>query len=131
MEEKNERKTKRRNDIILIGALLLIALIAVVYLFFFRATGDTVRVTVDGKLYGVYSLNEEKTLEIKGADGECNLLVIKDGKARMESASCPDGICVSHHEIFREGESIVCLPNRVVITVVTHAPNDDAPDIVS
>ena len=48
MEEKNERKTKRRNDIILIGALLLIAAIGLIYLFFFRGTGDTVKVTVDG-----------------------------------------------------------------------------------
>ena len=47
----------------------------------------------------------------------------------MEKATCPDGICVSHTPIFRDGESIVCLPQRVVITVVSN--NDtDTPDIV-
>jgi hypothetical protein len=35
----------------------------------------------------------------------------------VEAADCPDKLCVSHREIFREGESIVCLPHRVVVTV--------------
>ena len=129
MEEKNERKTKRRNDIILIGALLLIAAIGLIYLFFFRGTGDTVKVTVDGRLYGEYSLQKNQTIEIQSEGENVNRLVIQGGKAHMESASCPDGICLSHSAVFREGESIVCLPNRVVVTVVTHTP--DAPDIVS
>ena len=53
-----------------------------------------------------------------GKDG-LNRLVIKDGKAWVETASCPDGICAAHKPIHREGESIVCLPNKVVITVST------------
>ena len=48
----------------------------------------------------------------------------------MENASCPDGICVSHRPIFRDGESIVCLPNRVVITVVSDG-DTASPDIVA
>ena len=65
-----------------------------------------------------------------GADGKHrNRLVICDGKAYMETATCPDGICVAHRPIFRNGESIVCLPNRVVITVTT-ATKTDTPDVV-
>ena len=130
-EQKSPETKRRRNDILLIAVLLLISAIALVYLFFIRSGGDTVKVTVDGKVYGVYSLNEDRREEIKtGENGENrNLLVIKNGKAFMESASCPDGICVSHHKIFRDGESIVCLPNRVVITVITD--DENAPDVVA
>ena len=130
-EQKKKPRSRVRNDILLIGGLLLIALIGIVYLFFFRNHGDTVKVTVDGKTYGVYSLSENRREEIKsGQNGEeSNILVIKSGRAFMESASCPDGICVSHHKIFRDGESIVCLPNRVVATVISD--KGDSPDIVS
>lgn len=122
---------KHRNDIILIVVVLIVAAVGLVYLNFFRATGDTVTVTVDGVGYGVYSLSENRTEDIY--TGEDNLhhnrLVIRDGKAWMESASCPDGICVAHKPIFRDGESIICLPNRVVVTV-NLAEQDDAPDII-
>lgn len=90
-----------------------------------------VKVTVDGELYGVYSLSQNMTEDIHtGEDGQqLNRLVIRDGKAFVENATCPDGICAAHRSISRNGESIVCLPHRVVITVAA-AETDDAPDIV-
>ena len=101
------------------------------YLFVLRGTGDTVRVTVNGAEYATYSLSENIVKDIiTGENGEyCNTLVIRDGIAYMEKATCPDGICVDHSPIYRDGESIVCLPQRVVITVVTHN-DDNSPDII-
>lgn len=121
-------KKHNRNDIIFIVALLLIATFGALYLFVFRDGGNTVKVTVDGKTYGVYSLNENITEDIHTGNGNLNRLVIRDGKAYMETATCPDGICVSHKPIFRDGESIVCLPNKVVVTVTT--TDTDSPDVV-
>ncbi len=123
---------KRRNDLILIISLLLILSVIGLCFFFLRKEGDTVRVTVDGRLYGVYSLSENTTVDIRtGENGaHLNRLIIKDGKAYVEEATCPDGICAAHRPIYRDGESIVCLPNRVVITVHTEG-NGDAPDIVA
>ncbi len=122
---------KHRNDIILIVVVLIAAAVGLVYLNFLRATGDTVTVTVDAVEYGVYSLSENRIEDIyTGEDAQQhNRLVIRDGKAWMETASCPDGICVAHKPIFRDGESIICLPNRVVVTV-NLADQDDAPDII-
>ena len=130
-DTKNARRRLLRNDIILIGFLLLIAAIGMLYLFKFRSRGDTVKVTVDGKIYGTYSLNDDVTEDIySGKNNQYhNRLVIKNGKAFMEKATCPDGICVDHAPIFRDGESIVCLPQRVVITVIT-AEDSDNPDII-
>ena len=98
-----------RNDIILIVSLLLVAALGMLYLFKFRSAGDTVRVTVDGKLYKTYSLSQDITEDIiTGENGEyLNRLVIKDGKSYMERASCPDDICFDHAPIFRDGESFV------------------------
>lgn len=131
-ERKSNNKFHLRNDILLIGVLLLVAGAGILYWFVFRSSGDMVKVTVDGELYGVYSLSVNHTEDIRtGEDGaHLNRLIIREGKAHMERATCPDGICVAHRPIFRDGESIVCLPNRVVITVITD--NDtDSPDIVA
>lgn len=122
------KKRALRNDLLLIVGLLLIAAAVLIYLFFFRPAGDRVEITIDGKLYKTFSLEEEVTETIYTGEEDCNTLVLRGGKAYMEYATCPDGICVDHSPIFREGESIVCLPNRVVVTVVTQG--DNAPDIV-
>ena len=53
-----------------------------------------------------------------------NVLVIKDGVAFVESADCPDEVCVAHLPISREGETIVCLPHRLVIRIVGGDPNE-------
>ena len=131
-EPRKKGKSRLRNDVLLIAALLLLSAVGIVYLFVFRPGGATAKVTVDGELYGTYSLSEPRTEEIRTGDdgGQINRLIIRDGKAHMEYATCPDGICVSHRPIFRNGESIVCLPNRVVVTVVTENASD-VPDIVA
>ena len=91
-----------------------------------------VKVMVDGEVFGTYNLSENVSKEIRtGKNGEkLNRFVINGGKVYMEEASCPDGICVAHRPAFRDGESIVCLPNRVVLTIETK-DDKDAPDIVA
>jgi len=120
-----------RNDVIFIAALLVVVSLCGLCFYLFRGEGDKVVVTVDGTEYGTYSLAEDVRVEIRtGAeDEELNVLVIKDGQAYVETATCPDGICAGHKPISREGESIVCLPHKVVITVYT-TEEKDAPDIV-
>lgn len=131
-EKKNKVISHLRNDVILVVLLLAISALAFVYLFMFRKGGDTVKVTVDGREYGTYSLSQDISKDIvTGENGDnFNSFVINDGKVYMSSASCPDGICVNHSAIFRDGESIVCLPNRVVITVISDGDGDCA-DIVA
>ena len=122
---------KFRNDVIFIVALLLIVMLAGLAIYVLRGEGNAVTVTVDGKTFGTYSLSEDRTVEIRTGEGdqELNLLIIKDGKAYVETATCPDGICAAHKPISRDGESIVCLPHKVVITV-TQA-DGEGPDIVA
>ncbi len=128
----NQMKRKRRNDGIFIAVLLALVSLGGAAFYFLRAPGDTVTVTVDKKLYGTYSLDTDTTVDIRTADNETahNRLVIRDGKAYVEEANCPDGICAAHKPISREGESIVCLPHRVVITVQT-AREEKEPDIIA
>lgn len=126
---KTEQTRLRRNDVIFIAALLAVVAIVGACLYFFRGEGDTVTVAVDGKVIATYPLSVDRVEDIRTDHEGLNRLVIRDGKAYVETASCPDGICAAHKPIHREGESIVCLPNKVVITVQT-AKDADEPDMV-
>lgn len=102
-----------KRDYILIGCILLVAAVCAG---FFLLTGKEAQeavVTVDGEVYGTYSLAKDQTIEIQ--DG--NRLRIQNGQAKMEWADCPDQLCVHQKAIFRTGESIICLPNQVVVSV--------------
>ena len=46
-----------------------------------------------------------------------NVMKTNSTKADMKEADCPDKLCVHQKAISAENESIVCLPNRVVVTV--------------
>lgn len=123
-----KRGKKIKNDMIFLAVLLSVVLMIGLGILLFRNEGNTVTVTVDGKLWAEYPLHEDRTVEIKTAYG-VNRLIIRDGTAEVESASCPDGICADHRPISWDGQSIICLPNKVVITV--HSSNTDQPDIIS
>ena len=127
-------KRKRRNDLIFIAALAVVTMAAGMCFYYLRPPGDTVEVLIDGVSYATYSLDEDRVVDIDtGDDGsQHNRLVIRDQTAFVESASCFDGICAGHRPISREGESIACLPHRVVIIVRPAADGrtDSTPDIV-
>ncbi|WP_394923084.1 NusG domain II-containing protein [uncultured Robinsoniella sp.] len=103
----------KKNDWILAGAVIAVALIAFVGYTFFQKDGNKVQIMTDGKEFGVYSLSKDQVIDINGT----NTLEIKDGKADMISAECPDKLCVHQKAISKSGESIICLPYKIVVRV--------------
>lgn len=108
---------KRKSDLILVIALVLLAALLWLVLRLTRSEGAYVRVTVDGEIYGEYKLSEDTEIRI-GDDNSFNLLLINDGEASVTEASCPDKLCVHQGKIHYDGQSVVCLPNKVVVEVV-------------
>ncbi len=105
----------KKNDFILVIAILLIAGIGfLMYLYFAAGHAGTVLVTANGEVYGTYSLKKDREIIIQGG----NTLVIRDGEADMTDADCPDHICVDHKPISKKKETIVCLPNKVIVEIV-------------
>ena len=114
METNNKAKVK--NDLILVAALLVLAAAGFVIFNAFKQAGDYAVVSVNGTEVARYPLDKELETDIV-TDGGVNTLVIKEGKASVSFASCPDLICVGHRKISNVGETIVCLPNKVVISI--------------
>ncbi len=78
---------------------------------------------MDGELYGTYSLRQNRELIIDHPDGGSNTVVFENGAVFVRNADCPDGLCVKQGNIARRGQTIVCLPHGLVITV-KDAPAD-------
>lgn len=96
-------------EAIVLFALLLVGALSFVFIKLFSSTGNTVTVTVDGEIFGEYSLYVDAVYEI----GEGNILTVKGGVAFMSYADCPDKTCKNMGKISKTGEKIICLPNRV------------------
>lgn len=116
MLKKILENKKLLSDIILIGVLLIVSLSVFLIWYLSGTDGSTAVVSVDGKRVGEYSLAIDGVYYIN--DGT-NVLAIEDGKAYMKEASCPGyQDCVEMGKISRVGETIVCLPNKVVVEIV-------------
>lgn len=106
-----------KTDVIFLAALLVLGMALTAGIYRFSEFGSKILITVDGQLYGTYDLGENQKISIE-LDGEtANVVVIKDGAAYMEDADCPDKLCVHQGKISRDGQTIVCLPHKLVVEV--------------
>ncbi len=110
-------KMIKKNDLILIGVILLLGLAVIGYLNLTKEEGSKVVITMNGEVYDMLYLKENTTYTVKGKDGTYNTFEIKDGYVDMLDASCPDKLCVNHSNIHYNNETIVCLPNKVVLQI--------------
>ena len=111
----------KKNDIILIAIILAVTAVCLLGMRIWQKNntkGDAAAVvTIDGNVYGQYPLSEDCVEKIEFPDGSYNVLTIKDGYAQISEASCPDQICVHHNHIKYSEETIVCLPNKLVVEI--------------
>lgn len=121
----------KRNDwFLIIGILLVAACFWLISSFVMGGdSGGSVEVRIEGELVGTYSLYEDRTERFEYDDGSFNVMVIKDGKVSVTEADCPDKHCINKGEIYRENETIICLPHELVIKVIES--DSKGPDIIA
>lgn len=107
-----------KRDVVLAAVILVLtASSALVLARMQGGAGSVVRITADRELYGEYSLSENQVITVRQPSGY-NRIVIEDGAAYMEAADCPDRYCMDYSPVSKGGETIICLPHRVVVEVV-------------
>lgn len=129
----------RKADIILLIVLVVIGLAASAVLSMSRTeAGKNAKVIIEsnGKTYAEYSLYTDTTVTVpapkqismdapEAGDDESasarydyyNVVTIKGGEVSVTEASCKNQVCVKHSSISQSGESVVCLPNRLVVRI--------------
>ncbi len=105
-----------RADQILIGMVVFVGIISVWILFLFRTPGDSVQIYVDNKFAYQFDLAENGLFDISTSYGSLELK-ISDRSAWILNSTCPAKICKKMGKISSSNQSIVCLPNRVLICI--------------
>ena len=127
MKIENAKQAPRlRYDLILIGVLFAVSLAVLLITTLTRRDGGYVEIEKSGKVIASYSLSINAEYELNGGT---NILVIENGEAYLKDANCPDKTCVKTGKIRYVGQSIICLPNEISITV--RGNSDGGVDFVS
>lgn len=142
------KKGITKQDCCMIFGIVMIALLFLFSLSFLGKDGGCASVFYDGQSIAEISLDSTEEhyylIHISGTDEvemtECakdewhdtvpslteeyNLLICKEGRVQMVQSSCPDKICVHHTGISKVGESIICLPHRLVVEITNGKENE-------
>lgn len=122
----------KKKDFILIFVVLLIAVVSFGINHFTNAkSGKQIEIYVDNELYKTYDIDDEDEIKIESEEGY-NVVKIHNHGAQITEASCPDKVCIHEGFITKPSESIVCLPNKVHIKIITDDTNNyGEEDIIS
>lgn len=116
--ELADKNRKKRNEFILILGILAFALLFFIgFRLINRHPASVAVVTVDGAVVGEFPLDQDMDFIIESPGRGTNHFIIQGGKASVTEASCPDQICVRQGQKSESGQTIVCLPNRVSVTI--------------
>jgi hypothetical protein len=87
--------------------------------------GGTARISAAGGWSRVVRLDENARYEVPGPLG-ASVVEVRGCAVRMASSPCPGHVCERMGPARRPGESIVCVPNEVVVVVGGDAGATDA-----
>jgi len=110
----------KKKEIITIIVLLAISLTGIGLFYALNATDQplSVRVSRQGEVVTVLPLSVDHTETFRDASGY-NTLVISDGQAKISESDCSEQICVNTHSVSTPGETIVCLPHKLIVEIIT------------
>lgn len=109
----------KKNDFIFAGVVLAISCM----LLFFQKVGtlfsddSMVCIYQGNEKLASYPLTGDRRESILSPEGGRNVIVIEKGEVYMEDADCPDKLCMKQGSISGPGQTIVCLPHKLVVTV--------------
>jgi hypothetical protein len=104
-------------DAVLLALLLLAAGGSVAAGLWRMTPGDIVVVEVQGRAVQTMSLLQPSRTSIRGARGEL-IVEVREGRAAVISADCPNHVCVRTGWRSRAGDVVVCVPNRVIVRIL-------------
>jgi len=112
----------------LFSILLLLSFAGIVFMKEVLPKSRTAQIEVDGKPVYVLPLNKDRMVSVEGPKGK-TFIEIKNQKVRITGSPCPNKLCVRQGWINNGG--LVCLPNKVVITVGDHEKKNTVPDAIT
>jgi hypothetical protein len=106
----------QRGDWILVAVLLLLGTAGWFTVHIIRAQNPPARIRISASGQEFELALRDTLLVIPGPLGETKVRV-ENKRVWIEDAPCPNRLCMRQGKISRPGESIICIPNRIVITI--------------
>lgn len=125
-------KILKKLDLFIIICLFLISFTP---LFFIKASANTqieskfLNIKVSGEVVKTLPLSTNQIFDIETSHG-INTLKIENGKVFMTDADCRDKICINAKSISKVYESIICLPNEIIIEIKGKDKNQSDDDMI-
>ena len=108
-------KLFRKNDLIVIAAAVLAALLLLIPSLI-KKDSLTATVYADGTVIKEIELDKvEAAYTFSPKDG--TVIEVENGRIRFSSAVCRDKLCVGSGWLDRNGQTAACLPERIVISI--------------
>lgn len=115
-------------DKLLFSFLIIVSISAYLFAYRFFPETSSVVIEVDGRQVYLLPANENRTVPVKGAYGYTHV-EISDGRVRISASPCSNKLCLKHGWI-RSG-ALVCLPNRVVVTIGGQTGKNTSTDAIT
>ena len=116
-------KKLKISDFILILLLIMSGLFSSFYIYGNNNKDKKVIVELSGKVYGVYDLNSNRIIDLKGPQSRAKIN-IENGYVFVSESGCPQKICKRMGKKNRINELIVCIPNRLIIRIEGEMKNN-------
>lgn len=129
---------KKNRAALVLGGLIIVILLASIAAFLFLntggKTGTVAEIYQDGQLIRTIHLDtvtEDYSFTVSGGEGIYNVVEVHHGEIGITGASCPDGLCINMGFIHSSAMPVTCLPNKLVIRIVSESDSNDAVDGVA
>lgn len=106
----------------LFAAVFLVSCCTLFLAYVWNPQGQTAIVEVDGLAYARLQLRVPQQLAVMGKLGKM-IITVRDGRVAVTESHCPQKVCMHSGAISRNGDLLVCVPNRVVIRILGNAPD--------
>ena len=117
----------KKADIVLFLIIVILGLAISFWSIAGSSQGDTVIIKAGGELFGTYNLDENREININ----DTNTVVIENGTVYMKDSTCKNHVCIDTGKISETKDSIVCLPNKVVVTIESNKNAGGDVDVIS
>lgn len=108
----------KRGDVVILILALLLCAAPLLMLLSTPSVPTRAVVRQNGAVLCTLPLKADAEKEILSPDGSgFNLVRVQSGTVCIADADCPDRTCVRMGAISRAGETLVCLPHRLTITL--------------
>jgi len=123
IDEIKKQKYFVKKDILIF--IILAVFLSVLFggvLYIYNKKGDDAYIYSDGELIKIMPLNTNDEF-LYEYDGHYNIIIVENGYIYVKESDCDDKVCIIKGKINKVGDSIICLPHKLVITIKGEGDN--------